>query len=1423
MARTTRRARSVRRGGMGGDTRGLEARRAPIRSLLALLAAVLLTAAALSATASATVPGGRAAVSAAGLLETPKAPAVTKQPLSATVEEGQNATFEAAASGVPAPSVKWEVSTNGGGTWTAVAGATSSQLKVLGATTSESGHQYRAAFKNSAGEAISKAATLTVQRVPSVTLQPTAVTVEEGQSAVFEAAASGFPAPTVQWERSTNAGATWSLLSGATTGKLTIASAKTSESGYQFRAAFKNAAGKATSEAATLTVRKAPAVTKQPLPTTVTEGESAVFEAAASGVPAPTVQWEVSTNAGGTWAQLEGDTSPTLTIVGVKYAENGYEYRAVFKNAAGSATSAAATLTVLVPPAVTLQPSGVTVEEGHSASFEAAASGVPAPTVQWERSINAGATWTLVSGATTGKLTIASTKTSESGYEFRAAFKNAAGKATSEAATLTVRRAPAVTKQPVAITVTEGESAAFEATASGFPTPTVQWEVSVNAGATWSALAGATSATLTIANAKYAENGYEYRAVFTNAAGSATSAAATLTVLVPPAVTLQPSGVTVEEGHSASFEAAASGVPAPTVQWERSINAGATWTLVSGATTDTLTIASTKTSESGYEFRATFKNAVGKVTTAVATLTVQKAPAVTKQPVAATVLEGETAMFEATASGFPAPTVQWEVSTDGGVSWSSVPGATSDQLAITNASTSQSGSQYRAVFTNAAGKATSAAATLTVYAPPVVTEQPASTTVEVGTGASFEAKATGFPTPTVQWEISTNAGSSWSAVAGATSDQLTIASTVVSENGNEYRAVFTNPGGKATSTAAILTVATTHYAAVAWGQNLSKQLGNGSFEAFSDVPVPVSSLKFVTSVAAGGTHSLALLANTTVVAWGGNEFGQLGNGTTNTSSVPVAVSGLSGVKAIAAGGNHSLALLSNGTVMAWGDNEAGQLGNGSVVSSEVPVPVKGLTGVKEIAAGGSHSLALLANGTVMAWGANELGQLGNGTIKSSNVPVAVKGLTGATAISAGGEFSLALVGKGAVEAWGSDEAGQLGNTTIEEPSSSLPVPVGTLTGVTAIAAGAQHGLALLGGGTVMAWGEDNYGELGNGVIKAHELTPVAVSGLTGVTAISAGGQDSVALMSGGSMMAWGVNRWGALGDGVTGSPSAVPVPVSGIDKVASVSAGGLHMLAFGEPIPVVMKLSPNVGPTSGGTTVTISGASLTGATAVKFGTIAAASFTVNSASTVTAVAPAGTGTVDVTVTTPAGTSPPVVADRYTFQPPPTVTKLTPRSGPVAGGTTVTITGTVFNGATQVTFGETSVPFTINSSTTITAVSPPSPAGNTDVTVTTVGGTSAHTVKDHFGYTPTVEGVTPNSGPVAGHSSVTVTGTGFTAGTATTSFKFGNNKATSVVCASSTSCTMVVPAALAAGTVNVLATANKVSSPVNAPADDYTYS
>jgi Regulator of chromosome condensation (RCC1) repeat/IPT/TIG domain len=564
------------------------------------------------------------------------------------------------------------------------------------------------------------------------------------------------------------------------------------------------------------------------------------------------------------------------------------------------------------------------------------------------------------------------------------------------------------------------------------------------------------------------------------------------------------------------------------------------------------------------------------------------------------------------------------------------------------------------------------------------------------------------------------------------------------------------------------------YGAAAWGENLYRQLGDGSSNAASALPVAVSGLSGVTAISAGGHHSLALLSNATVVAWGNDEAGQLGDGGSTLSNVPVAVKALTGVKAIAAGANHSLALLTNGTVMAWGENEEGQLGNGKTTDSAVPVAVKALTGVKAIAAGGNHSLALLTNGTVMAWGENQEGQLGNGKLTNASSPVAVRSLSGVSAIAAGAHHSLALLTSGALMAWGSNLYGQLGHP-----------------------------------------------ESGEAEEEALATVPVSVLGVSGASAIAAGGQRTMALLANATVMDWGDNSWGALGTGGGGAFSDIPLAVSGLGQVSGISAGTLHSLTFGEPTPAVSGLSPNSGPSAGASTVTITGSNLAAASAVYFGSHPATSFTVNSAASITAIAPAGTGTVDVTVTTPAGVSPAHAVDRFTYLAPPILKKLAPNTGPAGGASAVTITGSGFTNVSAVHFGASNATsFVVNSTTSITAVSPPATPGTAEVSVTTTSGTSALVAGDRFKYAPSVDSISPNGGPIAGHVEVTISGSGFALGATATIIKFATKRAGSVNCSSSTTCTTLIPAH-EAGTVDVRVTVNKVTSPI-ALGDSFTY-
>ena len=319
---------------------------------------------------------------------------------------------------------------------------------------------------------------------------------------------------------------------------------------------------------------------------------------------------------------------------------------------------------------------------------------------------------------------------------------------------------------------------------------------------------------------------------------------------------------------------------------------------------------------------------------------------------------------------------------------------------------------------------------------------------------------------------------------------------------------------------------------------------------------------------ATGSNSLALKSDGSVWAWGRGDKGQLGNGSFADSNVPVRVADLNCVTAIAVGGNQDLALRADGSVWAWGGNSRGQLGDGTGANSDTPVAVAGLSaGVVAIAAGDQNSLALKSDGSVWAWGRNDRGQLGDGTANDSEVPVPVSGMTsGVKGIADGADFSLAMKNDGSVWGWGNNFSGQLGNA-ISETFNTPTLVKGLRTDVKAIAAGEGHSLALLTNGSVLAWGKNTSGELGNGTTQDTPV-PTSVNGLdSAVVAVAVGRDDfSLALKSDGSVWAWGWGAAGQLGDG-SANDRHVPTPVtglgSGVIAIAGGGGGGLALTSDG--------------------------------------------------------------------------------------------------------------------------------------------------------------------------------------------------------------------------------------------------------------------
>lgn len=327
----------------------------------------------------------------------------------------------------------------------------------------------------------------------------------------------------------------------------------------------------------------------------------------------------------------------------------------------------------------------------------------------------------------------------------------------------------------------------------------------------------------------------------------------------------------------------------------------------------------------------------------------------------------------------------------------------------------------------------------------------------------------------------------------------------------------------------------------------------------------------VASVAAGDLHSLAVVSGGSTYAWGSNSAGQLGIGTVEDAEVPTRVDAPKGVTftAVDANAEHSLALGSDRNAYAWGRGAAGQLGNGATENALAPALVNVPDGVTftAVAAGYSHSLAIGSDGNVYAWGRDNYGQLGNGASGDALTPELVEAPDGVTftAIAAGYYHSLAVGSDGHVYAWGSNFSGQLGNGATED--ALVPTPVDTPEGVTfsTVAAGSYHSLALGSDGNTYAWGQNKYGQLGNGTQTGSNV-PTRVHAPQGVafSVVSAGENHVLAIGSDGNLYAWGGNTFGQFGNGSTASTS-VPAKVDTPEGVvvAGVAAGWGHSVLVG--------------------------------------------------------------------------------------------------------------------------------------------------------------------------------------------------------------------------------------------------------------------
>ena len=741
------------------------------------------------------------ATSAAATLTVNPGVSITGQPASVTTCAGNNATFTVTATGTP--TYQWQVSTDGGTTFTNIAGATSASYTANGVTAAMNNNQYHVIVSNACpSSATSNNVTLTVQSPPAITAQPAAVTTCVGSPATFSVTATGTNL-SYQWQSAASCAGVFTNIAGATSSTYIIAAPTVAMSGTAYHVVITGVCVPAsvTSNCVVLTVNTPVSITTQPVSVTTCAGSNATFTVVAAGT-APTYQWQVSTDGGATFTNIAGATAASYTVNGVTTAMNNNQYHVIVSNTCpSSATSNNVTLTVQSPPTITTQPVDVTTCVGNPATFSVTATGTNL-SYQWQSAASCAGVFTNIAGATSATYIIATPTAAMSGTAYHVVITGVCVPAsvTSNCVVLTVNTPVSVTTQPVNVTTCAGTNASFTVVAAG-TAPTYQWQVSTDGGATFTNIASATSASYTITGVTVAMNNNQYHVVVNNACpSSATSANVTLTVQTAPAITTQPTSVTTCSGAGVTFTSAATGTNL-TYQWQSAASCAGVFTNIAGATSATYTIASPTVAQNGTAYHVVVSGTCTPAATSnCAVLTVNATTVISAQPADATACAGSSVTFSTTAVGGTI-TYQWQVSTDGGNTYNNIAGATGAALIINPVTLAMNNNKYRAVINSScASGVTTNAATLTVQSTPAIITQPVSINT-CATSATFSVTATGTGIQ-YQWQVSTDGGTTYTNIAGANSATVVINNLTAAQANFLYHVVVSTTNcGTVTSNA----------------------------------------------------------------------------------------------------------------------------------------------------------------------------------------------------------------------------------------------------------------------------------------------------------------------------------------------------------------------------------------------------------------------------------------------------------------------------------------------------------------------------------------------------------------------------------------------------------------------------------------------
>jgi uncharacterized repeat protein (TIGR01451 family) len=532
-------------------------------------------------------------------------------------------------------------------------------------------------------------------------------------------------------------------------------------------------------------------ITQSPQYTSQCAGDSARFTAVATGSN-PQYTWQVSINGGSTFNNIPNSNANAYTIAQTQSAQNNNRYRIIVNNNCPSSdTSDIAILEIKEPVAVSQQPSDATICLGSAASFVVQATG-DITSQQWELSTDGGNTFTPIAGANSSSLSIPNVTLQQNGNIYRLAISGCRPNTVySNAVTLTVSNQTSILSQPADASGCVGGTITIQVSASG-SNLNFQWQVSTDGGLSYNNIAGASSNALTLNNLSFAQNQNRYRVEIQNdCGGSVNSNPSVLTVRTPASFSLQPVNVRVCDSTTAAFSVAISGADY-TIQWQESTDGGATYRDIPSSNSTTLVLNPVNLTMDGMKYRARLRSCdTASIYSNEVTLNVIEPARIRSISLNHSVCVGDTISFSVQATGNNL-TYQWEMSTDGGLTFTSITGANAATLQINNVLSSMNQYQYRAKVSNECTSGVlSPALVLTITEEARITEQPQQQNACPGSDISFQVLTSGSVTG-YQWQISTDGGITYNAINGATSDVLNLNGVSTSDNGNLYRvAIFT--------------------------------------------------------------------------------------------------------------------------------------------------------------------------------------------------------------------------------------------------------------------------------------------------------------------------------------------------------------------------------------------------------------------------------------------------------------------------------------------------------------------------------------------------------------------------------------------------------------------------------------------------------